>query len=190
MEMSKTYSNFIDGKWKSSKSGKTTASINPANTKEVVGYVQHSIKEVLDEGIEAAKQAKKSWRKLSGAARGEFLFAAANAMERRLNEIAETMTREMGKTLPVAKGETAQGIAILRYYAGEGMRKVGDVIPATDSSALMYTTRAPLGVVGVITPWNFPVAIPIWKMAPALWFSSGCNQYGHGFRNRYWTRCD
>ena len=74
----------------------------------------------------------------------------------------------MGKTLPEAKGETARGIAILRYYAGEGMRKEGDVIPSSDKEALMFTKRTPLGVVGVITPWNFPVAIPIWKMAPAL----------------------
>ena len=69
---------------------------------------------------------------------------------------------------PEAKGETARGVALLRYYAGEGMRKVGDVIPSTDSGGLMFTTRVPLGVVGVITPWNFPVAIPLWKMAPAL----------------------
>jgi aldehyde dehydrogenase (NAD+) len=78
------------------------------------------------------------------------------------------MTKEMGKTLPEAKGETMRGVAILRYYAGEGMRKIGDVIPSTDNEALMFTTRVPLGVVGVISPWNFPVAIPIWKMAPAL----------------------
>src|SRR5690606_12602123 len=89
-------------------------------------------------------------------------------LESRLDEIAEFLTREMGKTLPEAKGETARGVAILRYYAGEGMRKTGDVIPSTDAGALMFTTRAPLGVVGVITPWNFPVAIPIWKIAPAL----------------------
>lgn len=89
-------------------------------------------------------------------------------MENRLDEIAECATREMGKTLAETKGETARGIAILRYYAGEGMRKMGDVIPSTDAEALMFTSRVPLGVVGVITPWNFPIAIPIWKIAPAL----------------------
>src|SRR5699024_10858713 len=73
-----------------------------------------------------------------------------------------------GKTLPEAKGETARGVAILRYYAGEGLRSTGDVIPSSDKDALMFTTRAPLGAVGIITPWNFPVAIPLWKMAPAL----------------------
>ncbi|WP_146812494.1 alpha-ketoglutaric semialdehyde dehydrogenase GucD, partial [Aneurinibacillus danicus] len=144
------------------------ASINPANRNEVVGYIQRSTKEDVDKAVAAARQAQKAWRKLSGAARGEYLYKIANILESRLEDIAATMTKEMGKTLPEAKGETMRGVAILRYYAGEGMRKIGDVIPSTDNEALMFTTRVPLGVVGVISPWNFPVAIPIWKMAPAL----------------------
>lgn len=163
-----TYLNFIEGQWATSSSGETIASINPANKHEVVGYVQQSTKEDLNRAVASAKEAQRGWRKLSAPARGDYLYKLANALERRLDDIAETMTREMGKTFPEAKGETARGVAILRYYAGEGMRKVGDVIPSTDSEALMFTKRAPLGVVGVITPWNFPVAIPIWKMAPAL----------------------
>lgn len=163
-----TYLNYINGEWVAASTSQLDPSINPANKQEIVGYIQRSGKEDLDKAVAAAKQARMGWRKLSGPARGDFLFKIANAIERRLDEIAETMTREMGKTLPEAKGETARGVAILRYYAGEGMRKVGDVIPSTDSEALMYTTRVPLGVVGVITPWNFPVAIPVWKMAPAL----------------------
>ncbi|HWO78527.1 MAG TPA: alpha-ketoglutaric semialdehyde dehydrogenase GucD [Bacillus sp. (in: firmicutes)] len=162
------YSNYINGEWISSPSARLEASVNPANKNEVVGYFQQSTIEDLNHAVQAAKDSKKSWSRLSGAARGDYLYKAANILEKRLDEIAEIMTREMGKTLPEAKGETARGIAILRYYAGEGMRKVGDVIPSTDSGALMFTTRAPLGVVGVIAPWNFPVAIPIWKMAPAL----------------------
>ncbi|HEY1214630.1 MAG TPA: alpha-ketoglutaric semialdehyde dehydrogenase GucD [Bryobacteraceae bacterium] len=164
----KTYLNYIGGEWTAASTGQTDASINPADRREIVGYVQKSGLEDLDRAVSAARQAQPLWRKLSGAARGDYLFKAANALERRLDEIAETMTREMGKTLPEAKGETARGVAILRYYAGEGMRKIGDVIPSSDSEALMLTTRAPLGVVGVITPWNFPIAIPVWKMAPAL----------------------
>lgn len=164
----KTYLNYIDGGWVAASTGKTDASINPANKNEIVGYIQKSGKEDLDRAVAAAKKAFTQWRKLSGPARGEYLYKMANVLEKRLDEVAETMTREMGKTFPEAKGETARGIAILRYYAGEGMRKNGDVIPSTDADALMFTTRAPLGVVGVITPWNFPVAIPIWKMAPAL----------------------
>ncbi|GAX88580.1 aldehyde dehydrogenase [Effusibacillus lacus] len=163
-----TYFNYINGEWTPSSTGNVDASVNPANKNEIVGYVQRSSKEDLDKAVAAAKKAQVQWRKLSGPARGEYLYKIANAMEKRIDEIAETMTREMGKTLPEAKGETARGIAILRYYAGEGMRKIGEVIPSSDSEALMFTTRVPLGVVGVITPWNFPVAIPIWKMAPAL----------------------
>lgn len=164
----KTYLNFINGEWVPSVSNEVEKSLNPADRNEVVGYVQKSTADDLNQAVAAAKAAKEGWRKLSGAARGEYLFKAAYILEKRIDEIAECATREMGKTFAEAKGETARGIAILKYYAGEGMRKVGDVIPSTDSSALMFTTRVPLGVVGVITPWNFPIAIPIWKMAPAL----------------------
>jgi acyl-CoA reductase-like NAD-dependent aldehyde dehydrogenase len=163
-----TYLNYFNGEWQAAGTGQTVPSINPARKSEVVGYVQSSSLEDLNQAVASAKSAQQGWRKLSGAARGDYLFKAANVLESRIDEIAESMTREMGKTLPEAKGETARGVAILRYYAGEGMRKIGDVIPSTDSEALMFTTRVPLGVVGVISPWNFPVAIPIWKMAPAL----------------------
>ena len=164
----------------------------------------------------SARQAQKAWRKLTGNVRGDYLLKAASIMEERIDDIATAMTQEMGKTFPEAKGETARGVAILRYYAGEGMRPVGDVIPSTDSEALMFTTRVPLGVVGVITPWNFPVAIPLWKMAPALIYGNavvikpasetaitcakvieclhdagipaGVSQYGNRFRFPSWTR--
>ncbi|HET7616567.1 MAG TPA: alpha-ketoglutaric semialdehyde dehydrogenase GucD [Bacillales bacterium] len=164
----KTYGNFIGGQWEESQTGEVEASLNPADQNEAVGRVQVSSAEDVDRAVEAAKRAKKAWRKLSGVQRGNFLYKAANVIESRLDEIAETMTREMGKTFPESKGETMRGIAILRFYAGEGMRQKGDVIPASDSKALMYTNRVPLGVVGLITPWNFPIAIPLWKMAPAL----------------------
>ncbi|WP_077624658.1 alpha-ketoglutaric semialdehyde dehydrogenase GucD [Sediminibacillus massiliensis] len=164
----KTFLNYINGEWQASESNEVISSSNPANIQEVVGNVQDSTRQDLDKAVEAAKHAQKSWKKLSGAERGNYLFKVADILEKNVDRIAETMTREMGKTLPEAKGETSRGVAILRYYAGEGMRKVGDVIPSTDSSALMFSKRIPLGVVGAITPWNFPVAIPIWKIAPAL----------------------
>lgn len=163
----KTYKNFINNEWVNASSMETIKSINPAD-KEPVGYVQSSTEDDLNKAVVSADKAKKAWRKLGQSARSQLLFKTANILEENLDEIAETMTREMGKTLPEAKGETARGVAILRYYAGEGMRKDGDVIPSSDKDALMFTKRTPLGVVGVITPWNFPVAIPIWKMAPAL----------------------
>jgi acyl-CoA reductase-like NAD-dependent aldehyde dehydrogenase len=160
--------NYINGEWISASTGEVEARINPANIDETVGYIQVSSLQDVDQAVASAKRAAKSWRKLPGSSRGDMLYKAAAILESRVDEIAETMTKEMGKTFPEAKGETIRGVAILRYYAGEGMRPVGDVIPSTDSEALMLTTRVPLGVVGVITPWNFPVAIPLWKMAPAL----------------------
>ena len=163
-----TFLNYVNGEWKASASNKVTSSTNPAHYREVVGNIQDSPREDLEQAVSAAREAQKSWNKLSGAERGSYLYKVADIMEKNVEDIAETMTKEMGKTLPEAKGETNRGVAILRYYAGEGMRKIGDVIPSTDSSALMFSKRVPLGVVGVITPWNFPVAIPIWKMAPAL----------------------
>lgn len=164
----KTYQNFIGGKWASPSTNRVEPSLNPAHKSEIIGLVPLSSEEDVDQAVEAAVNAKEYWGKLSGADRGNFLFKIADAIEKRQDEIAETLTKEMGKTFPEAKGEVSRGIAILRYYAGEGMRKNGDVIPASDPRALQYTTRVPLGVVGLITPWNFPVAIPIWKMAPAL----------------------
>ncbi|GAE92359.1 aldehyde dehydrogenase [Gracilibacillus boraciitolerans JCM 21714] len=166
--MHKTFLNYIGGEWQTSKSGDILSSYNPANKTEVVGSVQKSTREELDEAAAQAKKAQKAWRKLAGAERGNYLYKAAVIMEENLEEIATTMTKEMGKSLPEAKGETTRGIQILKYFAGEGMRSDGDVIPSTDPSALMFSKRVPIGVVGVITPWNFPVAIPIWKIAPAL----------------------
>jgi NAD-dependent aldehyde dehydrogenases len=162
------FQNYVGGEWRASSTGGTVASINPANRHDIVGIVPNSGREDLESAVAAADAARKAWRKLAGPARGQLLYKAADILESRLDEIAETMTREMGKTFGEAKGETARGVALLRYYAGEGMRKIGDVIPSTDAQALMFTTRVPLGVVGVITPWNFPVAIPVWKIAPAL----------------------
>lgn len=163
-----TYHNFINGEWQPSSSGETQGSRNPARVSEVVGYTPLSTKEDLDQAVKAATTALKAWRRRSASERGNVLYKTADVMERRIEEIAEVMCREMGKTFIEAKGETERGIAILRYYAGEGMRKIGEVIPSTDRNALMFTTRVPLGVVGVITPWNFPLAIPLWKIAPAL----------------------
>ncbi|RSL34017.1 aldehyde dehydrogenase family protein [Salibacterium salarium] len=167
-ETSNKFLNYINGEWVASNTNEVNTNTNPANTDDVVGQIQKSSREDLDKAVTSAKGAKKEWKELSGAQRGQYLYKVADILEGRLEEVAECMTREMGKTFPEAKGETARGVAILRYYAGEGMRKVGDVIPSTDKDALMFTTRAPLGVVGVITPWNFPVAIPMWKTAPAL----------------------
>ncbi|WP_270169924.1 alpha-ketoglutaric semialdehyde dehydrogenase GucD [Paenibacillus sp. SYP-B4298] len=160
--------NYIGGQWKAPQSGERMASLNPARRGDTVGMAPASDAKDLEEAVAAAEAARRNWGRLTGAQRGAILYKAADLLESRMEIVGRTMTREMGKTLGEAKGETARGAAILRYYAGEGMRPIGDVIPSTDADAVMFTTRVPLGVVGVISPWNFPVAIPIWKMAPAL----------------------
>lgn len=164
----KTYLNYINGEWVASETRKTGVSKNPAKKDEIVGAFQLSSSNDFEKAATSARKAQKVWQKLAGNVRGDYLLKAADILEERADDVATAMTKEMGKTFPEAKGETLRGVAILRYFAGEGMRAVGDVIPSTDNEALMFTTRVPLGVVGVITPWNFPVAIPMWKMAPAL----------------------
>ncbi|MFD1707898.1 alpha-ketoglutaric semialdehyde dehydrogenase GucD [Siminovitchia sediminis] len=163
-----TYKNFINNKWVESSTGNLIKTVSPANTEDIVGYVQSSSEEDLNNAVEAADKAKKAWRRMGQVARGKLLFKVADLLEAKVDDIGKTMTREMGKTLPEAKGEVMRGVDVLRFYANEGLRKEGDVIPSSDTDALLITRRTPLGVVGVITPWNFPVAIPVWKIAPAL----------------------
>ncbi|WP_127586745.1 alpha-ketoglutaric semialdehyde dehydrogenase GucD [Paenibacillus koleovorans] len=167
-EQFKTCFNYIDGEWLASSNNQIETKYNPSHKSEIVGVVPMSEREDLHKAIAAANQAKQGWRKLTGATRGDYLFKIADQLQNRLEEIAETLSKEMGKPLAEAKGETGRAIAILRYYAGEGLRKTGDVIPSTDAEGFLFTTRSPLGVVGVISPWNFPIAIPVWKIAPAL----------------------
>jgi len=170
--MTTTYKNYCDGEWIDAASGETISIMNPANHHEVVGIVQSSTLEDVDHAVLSAKRALKTWKSISSTQRGIYLQKAADILESRREEIAVIATREMGKTLAETRGEVTRAASILRYYAQEGMRKVGDVIPSTDSKNLLYTTRVPLGVVAVISPWNFPIAIPTWKIAPALIFGN------------------
>lgn len=166
--MVERYGNFIHGKWTEAIGKSTFASTNPADTRDVIGEFAASEAEDAHEAIEAAHAAMPEWKALSGWARGECLRKAADHLESRLEEVAQSMVRENGKTIGEARGETARGVALLRFYAAEGVRSRGDVIPSANPHTFVYTTRVPLGVVSVITPWNFPIAIPIWKIAPAL----------------------
>jgi alpha-ketoglutaric semialdehyde dehydrogenase len=160
--------NYIGGQWVASHSGKTLSRENPADWREVVGAYQDSTVDDVMAACDAAAKAFPGWAGLAGPARGEFLRKAADILESRVEDVARTMTREMGKTIGEARGETRRGVTILRYFAQEGLREVGLTIPSADVRTLMYTTRVPLGPVALITPWNFPVAIPVWKLAPAL----------------------
>ncbi len=164
--MTDTYGNYIDGKWVASRN--SFSSINPADTRDVIGRFAAADVGDVRRAIDAADAALPAWKALSGFARGEYLRKAADILQSRLEEVAQAMVRENGKTIVEARGETARGVALLRFYAAEGVRPCGDVIPSVNPRTFVYTARVPLGVVSVITPWNFPVAIPFWKIAPAL----------------------
>ncbi len=163
--MPEVFKNYIDGEWVA---GSTFENRNPANTDEVVSlHVVGTAEDVL-RAASAAESALPAWSKLNAPARGSFLNKAADLLDARFNDIAAEMTREEGKTLPEAKGEVRRSINIFRYFAGEGSRMAGVLAPSERDRVHMFAVRKPIGVVSLITPWNFPSAIPAWKLAPAL----------------------
>jgi alpha-ketoglutaric semialdehyde dehydrogenase len=164
----KVFKNYVNGEWTDSKSGKTFPNINPANTDETVGLFQSSNADDVNDACAAAAAAQAAWAELPATKRGEYLFKAAEIVEARLNQLGEEMTREEGKTLPEAIGEIKRAINIFRYFGGEGSRQFTYQVPSERENVVCYTIRKPLGTVALITPWNFPSAIPAWKMAPAL----------------------
>lgn len=164
----KVFRNYINGEWSESRSGKTFENINPANTDEVVGLFQASNADDVNDACAAAVAAQSAWEELPATRRGEYLFKAAELLESRLPQLGEEMTREEGKTLPEALGEVKRAINIFRYFAGEGSRQFTYQVPSERENVVCYTIRKPLGTVALITPWNFPSAIPAWKLAPAL----------------------
>jgi len=146
----------------------TLVSLNPASPGEVVAKAVPVTTEQADATIDAANSAQAKWAALPGPARAEFLYKWADQIQARSADMALIVAREVGKPIGEAKGEVGRCVAILRYYAGEAVRDIGQVIPGLTPGSLQYSLRSPLGVVGLITPWNFPVAIPLWKAAPAL----------------------
>src|SRR4029453_2607240 len=162
------YFNFIGGQWVPSRTQRTFPNVNPANTDEVVGLFQASSAEDVNAAFAAAEKALSGWGALPAPRRGEYLFKAAEILESQLTSAATDMTREEGKTLPEATGEVKRAINILRYFGGEGSRLFSYQIPSERENVFCFTLRKPLGVVALIPPWNFPSAIPAWKMAPAL----------------------
>ncbi|ASR48850.1 aldehyde dehydrogenase family protein [Paenibacillus kribbensis] len=159
--------NWIGGEWLSP-SGEEMVVRNPSALKEEVGVVHFSTEADIAQSGEAARLAQAGWAALSPAARGAYLFKAAGLLEANLSDLAELASREMGKPITEMRGEVMRGVHLLRYYAAEGVRSIGTVIPSNEPGVLQYTKRIPLGVTALITPWNFPVAIPLWKIAPAL----------------------
>lgn len=159
---------YINGKWVQPQSERLVRNINPADTGDVIAEFPAATAADTQRAIEAAQAAFPGWKKTPGPERGRVLWRATEIARRRLDEIARTMTREEGKILKEAKGETLKGISLLEYYAGAGFRIGGKTLPSEARDTFTYTLRQPLGVVGLIAPWNFPWAIPVWKSAPAL----------------------
>ena len=162
------FGNYLNGEFVESKSGKTFANINPANIDEVVGTFQSSNEADVADACVAATAAQEAWAATPATKRGEYLFKAADLLAAKLTQLGEEMTREEGKTLPEAISEVTRAINIFRYFAGEGARQFSYNVPSERPQVLCYTIRKPLGTVALITPWNFPSAIPAWKLAPAL----------------------
>ncbi|MEY9970577.1 acyl-CoA reductase-like NAD-dependent aldehyde dehydrogenase [Lysinibacillus sp. RC46] len=141
---------------------------NPAKPSQCIGKVELLTIDETKDVIVAAQEAFEGWKNTSSVARGEILRVTADLLEKNIDRVAEIASSEMGKTKNEMLGEVKRGASILRYFAQEGMRATGEVLPSANEAKLLYTIRVPLGVVAAITPWNFPVAIPLWKIAPAL----------------------
>jgi alpha-ketoglutaric semialdehyde dehydrogenase len=166
--MAKKYQNFINGKWVDAKSGKTYENRNPANWDEVVGTFPKSSKEEVDEAVKVARAAFEKWRLVPAPKRGDILKKVGDIMVERKDEIAKLMTREMGKVLTETKGDVQEGIDTAYYASSEGRRLFGHTVPSELPNKFNMAMRVPIGVAGIITPWNFPMAIPTWKIFPAL----------------------
>jgi acyl-CoA reductase-like NAD-dependent aldehyde dehydrogenase len=162
-----TFRNFIGGEWVDAASGETFESTSPA-TGETIGVFPRSGPEDVDRAVAAAKEAFAQWRLVPAPKRGEILFGLARVLEREKAALTELMTREMGKVKAEAGGDVQEAIDITYYMAGEGRRLFGQTTPSELPNKWNMSVRQPIGVVGAITPWNFPVAIPSWKLIPAL----------------------
>ncbi|RID85132.1 aldehyde dehydrogenase family protein [Peribacillus asahii] len=161
------YLNYIDGQWQEPSSDSYNKNLSSHNG-EVIDEFPASTVEDVQKAIAAAKEAFPAWKKLSYQKRAFYLQKAAEVLKEKAEEVGRDLTLEEGKTLAEGIGETRRAISILEYFAGEAMQPVGSVIPSVNEETMVYTKRIPLGPVGLITSWNFPIAIPVWKMAPAL----------------------
>lgn len=170
----KIYKNLIDGEWVEAGTGETFENINPADTRDVVGIFQKSGSDDVNAAVESAKQAFKKWRLVPAPRRAEMLYEASRILTERKEEHARTMTREMGKVLKETRGDVQEAIDTGYYMAGEGRRLFGITTPSELPNKFAMCVRQPLGVCGMITPWNFPMAIPSWKLFPAIVAGNTC----------------
>jgi aldehyde dehydrogenase (NAD+) len=165
---SREYKNFINGEWLAPKCGKTLQNRNPANTDELIGLFPLSSQEDVDAAVDAAKAAYQGWRLTPAPKRAEILFRVAELLVKRKEEYSRDMTREMGKVLAEARGDVQEAIDMTYYMAGEGRRLFGQTTPSELPNKFAMSVRQSVGVCGLVTPWNFPMAIPAWKTMPAL----------------------
>jgi len=167
-EQGQIYQNFIGGEWRNSQSGETFVSTNPAHTSEVIGRYQKSTAADIEDAVDVAVRAQPGWAATPAPERGEILLRAALLLDEEKEELATLMTREMGKLLKETRGDVQTAIDVAKYVAGEGRRAEGETVPSALPNKFCMTMRQPIGIVGIITPWNFPLAIPAWKTFPAL----------------------
>src|ERR1700741_3784777 len=163
-----TYRNYIGGKWIESTSTRTAQNINPANTDDVLGTIRQATRAEARAAVEAAAEAFRGWRNTPAPTRGKIVARAARLMEEQKEDLAQILPREEGKTLAESRGELQRSINVAEFCAGESRRMNGETIQSELPANFAYTIKQPLGVVACVTPWNFPLAIPIWKIAPAL----------------------
>ncbi len=174
MATPKIYRNYINGEWVESETGETFENLNPADTSDVVGVFQRSGKEDVEKAVAAAKCAFQKWRLTPAPHRAEIIFRAAGILLERKEDYARDMTREMGKVLSETRGDVQEAVDTGYYMAGEGRRLFGQSVPSELPSKFAMSVRMPVGACGMITPWNFPMAIPSWKLFPALVCGDAC----------------
>jgi aldehyde dehydrogenase (NAD+) len=166
--MAEEIKNLIGGSWQTAAEGKTLKSVNPADTEDVVGVVPASTGADVDRAVDAARKAFSSWRLTPPPKRGEIIFRAAELILKNKNSLGELVTREMGKILNEGLGDVQEAIDMASYMAGEGRRLSGETVPSELADKDCKSVRVPIGAFALITPWNFPTAIPAWKIFPAL----------------------
>ncbi|MED4203866.1 aldehyde dehydrogenase family protein [Neobacillus mesonae] len=159
--------NYINGQWKEPSTKEYKENLSPHNS-ESLGEFPSSVAADIHDAVAAAKNAFPAWKKLSIQQRAAYLQKAAAILKENIEEIGRDLIREEGKPFSEGMGEAGRAVSILEYFAAEARQPLGDVIPSANEKTFLYTTRTPLGPIGLITPWNFPIAIPVWKMAPAL----------------------
>ena len=170
----KVFKNFIDGEWVEASTGETFENRNPADTRDLVGIFQKSNKDDVNAAVAAAKRAFAKWRLVPAPRRAEIVFRAAEILIERKEEYARDMTREMGKVLAETRGDVQEAIDAAYYNAGEGRRLFGPTVPSEMPNKFAMAVRQPIGVCGMITPWNFPMAISSWKLLPAIVCGNTC----------------